>query len=181
MWHLRSAGCAAVDPDNDNDSDEDGTEDRLDDDDDDTVDTIDEDTDGIVESITDDTDNDTVENYLDTDDDDDGILTVGERLELGLRSRWVLSQQGDPTKDDADNDGLANYIDSDDDDDGIPTSYEGGNSKNSMPPQITIRITWIRSDNDGFADAREWTTGPDEDFDNDGIDDYLDSDPTMTR
>jgi len=48
----------------------------------------------------DDTDGDGLPNYLDTDDNDDGILTADNDID----------GDGDPTNDDANNDGIADYI-----------------------------------------------------------------------
>ena len=59
------------------------------------------DNDGNVKN--DDTDGDTIPNYLDADDDNDGVLTKNEDA----------NGDGDPTNDDTDGDGIPDYLDTD--------------------------------------------------------------------
>ncbi len=135
------------------------------DDDNDGIPTIDEDVDGdgtahsFPRSL-DDSDGDNLYNYLDADDDGDGVLTITEGTT------------------DLDLDNVPNYLDTDDDGDEIPTANE---------------ITWgadpynSDSDGDGVSDGVEWNdhdydgspddpTGAPQDFDLDGIRDFLDLD-----
>lgn len=58
-----------------------------------------------------DTDNDTIPNYIDLDDDNDGILTKNE---INADGSFI----------DTDNDGVPNHLDSDDDGDGVETISE---------------------------------------------------------
>ena len=60
------------------------------------------------------TDNDDYPNYIDSDDDNDGIITKNEDID----------DDGDPTNDDTDGDGKPNYLDNDDDGDGLLTAQE---------------------------------------------------------
>ncbi len=90
---------------------------------------LDCDNDGVpngVELAIGDTDGDGIPNFLDTDDDNDGILTMFEDygntdLTLGAAN---ANGDGDPTNDDTDADGIPDYLDTDDDNDGIPTDQE---------------------------------------------------------
>ena len=60
------------------------------------------------------TDLDDFPNYIDSDDDNDGILTKNEDTD----------NDGDPSNDDTDNDGKPNYLDDEDDGDGTLTINE---------------------------------------------------------
>ena len=90
---------------------------------------LDCDLDGVpngIEVTIGDTDDDGIPNYLDTDDDNDGVLTMFEDygntdLEVGAAD---AIGDGDPTNDDTDGDGIPDYLDTDDDNDGIPTEDE---------------------------------------------------------
>ena len=90
---------------------------------------LDCDNDGVpngVELAIGDTDGDGILNFLDTDDDNDGILTMFEDygntdLTLGAAN---ANGDGDPTNDDTDGDGIPDYLDTDDDNDGIATDQE---------------------------------------------------------
>lgn len=74
-----------------------------------------DDEDGVEESdLTKNSDGDEFPDYIDSDDDNDGILTKNEDLD----------DDGDFTNDDTDGDGTPNYLDNDDDNDGLPTSKE---------------------------------------------------------
>lgn len=72
-----------------------------------------EDINGDSDLDNDDTDLDLTADYLDTDDDNDGILTANELM---------FDENGNPL--DTDGDGISDYLDADDDGDGIPTIQE---------------------------------------------------------
>lgn len=99
-----------------------------------------------------DTDHDTIPNYTDTDDDNDGALDTAEDA----------NHDGDSTNDDADNDGDANYQDTDSDNDGVNDQHEDNDGDGNA--------TNDDSDNDGNPDYT------DTDSDNDGQDDGTDTD-----
>ena len=99
-----------------------------------------------------DTDNDGIFDYLDTDDDNDGILTQNE---VGQNDESYL---------DTDGDGIPNYLDFDDDNDGINTLDEDANL-NGSPLDDDV-------DGDGIIDGYESTQL---DCDNDGVVDELDA------
>ena len=122
------------------------------DDDNDGIATIDEDLDANNDPTDDDTDGDFVRNYLDIDDDNDGILTLIEATQ------------------DLDNDGFANYLDLDADGDGLPDNIEAQSTVAYMLPSFTD------ADGNGLDDAYGSNGISPLDTDNDGTDDYLDSD-----
>jgi len=99
-----------------------------------------------------DTDHDTIPNYTDTDDDNDGALDTAEDA----------NNDGDSTNDDADHDGDANYQDNDSDNDGVNDQNEDNDGDGNF--------TNDDSDNDGTPDYN------DTDSDNDGTDDGTDTD-----
>ena len=70
-----------------------------------------------------DTDNDGYPNYIDTDDDDDGILTKEEDWFIDPNT-GIPSHTGDPLTSDTDGDGIPNYIDANDDGDQLDSNLE---------------------------------------------------------
>ena len=100
-----------------------------------------------------DTDGDGTIDPLDTDDDNDGVLTINEKLT------------------DSDGDGAYNWLDDDDDDDGIPTLTEGDETED-FDGDGTPNYLDRDSDDDNIDDNVE---GP-IDTDNDGAMDFLDVD-----
>ena len=127
-----------------------------------------------------DTDADGKINALDSDDDNDGIPTVNEDLNLDGDKNPATQAT------DTDSDTKPNYLDSDDDNDGLLTSsenYNGGTAldddtdKDSKPDYLDTD-----DDNDGILSANEGNDPnknglPEDavDADQDGIDDYLDA------
>ncbi|MGQ8335229.1 Ig-like domain-containing protein, partial [Sunxiuqinia sp. A32] len=103
-------------------------------------------------------DGDGVDNWRDADDDNDGLATYTETVNIV----------------DTDNDGLVNYMDVDSDDDGILDNVEGQSSS------TYISMRNLDSDGDGLDDAYD----PDNsgqmievvDTDGDGVPDYMDED-----
>jgi YD repeat-containing protein len=142
-----------------------------------------------------DSDGDSIPDYLDTDDDNDGIPTINEDGNTGNPVITVdtdmdqipnyldpdddgdgidtiqedLDNDGDPSNDDWDGDNIANYLDNDDDNDTVLTIDEYNNNEDfdndSQPNYLDTD-----DDNDNVPTAFENT------FDanpNDGIDVYL--------
>ncbi|MDA9262498.1 gliding motility-associated C-terminal domain-containing protein [bacterium] len=149
------------------DSDGDGTPDYLDSDDDgDGIDSFneraDQDLDGNPSDALD-FDGDGTPDYLDTDDDNDGLLTINEGLK------------------DTDGDGTPDYHDTDDDNDGVPTLFELDASGNPLDTDGDGIIDTIDTDDDGdgLLTTDEDLNGNgdprDDDTDNDGIPNYLES------
>jgi gliding motility-associated-like protein len=149
------------------DSDSDGTPDYLDSDDDgDGIDSFneraDQDLDGNPSDALD-FDGDGTPDYLDTDDDNDGLLTINEGLK------------------DTDGDGTPDYHDTDDDNDGVPTLFELDASGNPLDTDGDGIIDAIDTDDDGdgLLTTDEDLNGNgdprDDDTDNDGIPNYLES------
>ncbi|MDB4264265.1 gliding motility-associated C-terminal domain-containing protein [Flavobacteriaceae bacterium] len=149
------------------DSDGDGTPDYLDSDDDgDGIDSFneraDQDLDGNPSDALD-FDGDGTADYLDTDDDNDGLLTINEGLK------------------DTDGDGTPDYHDTDDDNDGVPTLFELDASGNPLDTDGDGIIDTIDTDDDGdgLLTTDEDLNGNgdprDDDTDNDGIPNYLES------
>ncbi|MDA9306152.1 gliding motility-associated C-terminal domain-containing protein [Flavobacteriaceae bacterium] len=149
------------------DSDGDGTPDYLDSDDDgDGIDSFneraDQDLDGNPSDALD-FDGDGTPDYLDTDDDNDGLLTINEGLK------------------DTDGDGTPDYHDTDDDNDGVPTLFELDASGNPLDTDGDGIIDSLDSDDDGdgLLTTDEDLNGNgdprDDDTDNDGIPNYLES------
>ena len=103
-----------------------------------------------------DTDGDNTEDYLDTDDDNDGILTVDEDT----------NGNTDPTDDDTDGDGTPNFLDLDSDGDRLSDEDEAA-TYGTDPFNAD-------SDGDGLQDNYELSTGTDPlnvDSDGDGLND----------
>jgi len=74
-----------------------------------------DDEDGVEElDLTKNSDGDSFPDYIDSDDDNDGILTKDEDVD----------GDGDPTNDNTDGDDKPNYLDDDDDNDGLDTKFE---------------------------------------------------------
>ncbi|MDA9015453.1 hypothetical protein N9H69_02085, partial [Flavobacteriaceae bacterium] len=149
------------------DSDGDSTPDYLDSDDDgDGIDSFneraDQDLDGNPSDALD-FDGDGTPDYLDTDDDNDGLLTINEGLK------------------DTDGDGTPDYHDTDDDNDGVPTLFELDASGNPLDTDGDGIIDAIDTDDDGdgLLTTDEDLNGNgdprDDDTDNDGIPNYLES------
>ena len=149
------------------DSDGDGTPDYLDSDDDgDGIDSFnelaDQDLDGDPSDALD-FDGDGTPDYLDTDDDNDGLLTSVEGLK------------------DTDGDGTPDYHDTDDDNDGVPTLFELDTSGNPLDTDGDSIIDPLDTDDDGdgLLTTDEDLNGNgdprDDDTDNDGIPNYLES------
>ena len=175
-------------PDDARDTDQDGIPDYFDTDDDgDGIPTIEENSDpnfdgNPVDAI--DSDQDGIPDYLDADDDNDGVPTIDEfsqGLPLdsdndGIFDHFDIDDDSDgiPTIDeinegntqifDTDGDGIPNYLDTDDDNDGIDTYLEDENQNNS-PLDDDI-------DNDGIIDALDSILL---DCDNDGVIDQFDA------
>ena len=135
-----------------------------------TVDTTDTDGDGLTDVaenrlLGQDTDGDGIPDYLDTDDDNDGILTIDEMPGTGTPENAL----------DTDGDGIPNYLDNDDDGDGVLTIYEG---------YATLQDTdgdgipdYLDDDDDGDGVPTLFENGAEgQNSDNDGIPDYLDDD-----
>ena len=108
-------------------------------------------------------DNDGIPDYLDTDDDNDGLLTSLEGLK------------------DTDRDGTPNYHDTDDDGDMVPTVFELDTFGNPLDTDGDGVIDAIDADDDGdgLLTTDEDLNGNgdprDDDTDNDGIPNYLES------
>jgi len=154
-------------PDDAIDSDGDGTPDYLDSDDDgDGIDSFneraDQDDDGNPSDALD-FDGDKTPDYLDTDDDNDGLSTKVEGLK------------------DTDRDGTPDYHDTDDDNDGVPTLFELDASGNPLDSDMDGIIDSLDSDDDGDGllttdeDLNSNGNPRDDDTDNDGIPNYLES------
>jgi len=149
------------------DSDGDGTPDYLDSDDDgDGIDSFneraDQDLDGDPSDALD-FDNDGTPDYLDTDDDNDGLSTIAEGLK------------------DTDGDGTPDYHDTDDDNDGVATLFELDASGSPLDTDGDGIIDAIDTDDDGDGiltideDLNGNGDPRDDDTDNDGIANYLES------
>ena len=137
-----------------------------DDDDGDGVDSLneraDQDLDGDPSDALD-FDGDGTPDYLDTDDDNDGLLTINEGLK------------------DTDRDGTPDYHDTDDDGDGVATLFELDASGNPLDTDGDGIIDPLDSDDDGdgllttLEDINGNGDPRDDDTDNDGIPNYLES------
>ncbi|MGB1220016.1 MAG: Ig-like domain-containing protein, partial [Alcanivoracaceae bacterium] len=143
--------------------------------------TADSDGDGVADSVEcptgfpcRDSDGDGIADYLDTDDDNDGILTRDEDPDA----------DGKPGNDDIDGDGLPNYLDTDDDNDGVPTVNENGMGDSDAdgildhldPDSANGAGTadgFGDSDRDGISDRGECPARPCADSDADGVPDYM--------
>ncbi len=123
--------------------------------------------------------------YRDIDDDNDGVNTLEEDINM----------DGNPINEDSDNDGVADYLDTDDDGDGVATAYENPNPDGDGDPltgdtqdtdedgipdyldidddgdNILTTDEHPNPDNDGDPN-----TGATQDTDNDDTPDYLDID-----
>ena len=143
-----------------------------------SIDAVDSDQDGVPDSVeivdgTDasdassflDNDNDTIPDYIDEDDDNDGILDM-------------IEGSGD-----ADQDGIANQFDTDSDGDGVSDSEEGyadlnGDAlPNFLDPSTNTLTAVPDQDNDGISDDIETT----DDADQDGTANHLDTDSDSDR
>ncbi|APY00889.1 hypothetical protein BWR22_11390 [Lacinutrix venerupis] len=105
-----------------------------------------------------DTDDDGTPNWLDTDDDNDGILTINEDYADVDISDGEVDSTGndDPTDNDTDNDGTPDYLDTDDDGDGIPTADENPDANGNG---IGFGDDAADSDGDGLPDYLEVDNG----------------------
>lgn len=138
-----------------------------------TADLTDSDGDGLTDVAENklwgqDTDGDGIPDYLDTDDDNDGILTADENPDAN----------GNGVPDDAwdlDGDGYPNYLDSDDDGDGLLTIYEGPLTLQDSDEDGILDYLDDDDDNDGVPSLEEDAAGG-RNSDNDGTPDYLDTD-----
>ena len=130
------------------DSDGDGLPDAIDDD---------SDNDGISDIIEgdQDTDNDGIPDALDLDSDNDGVPDIRESMR------------------DSDGDGVPNFRDLDSDNDGISDIREAGGSDADGNGLID---SYVDANADGIDDSTATTPFDLADFDNDGIEDYRDSD-----
>lgn len=143
------------------DSDNDGEADFIDfDDDNDGLATVFEDLDDDGYPVNDDTDGNGIPNYLDNDDDGDSILTAEEDVD----------QDGNPTDDDTDENDIPNYLDNDDDGDFVLTINEDINANGLL---IIETFPWFNEDGSWAGSNGDPT---DDDTDQDGIPNYLDSD-----
>ena len=157
------------------DSDGDGIPDYLDRDNSGAIDgSGDSDGDGLSDAFecpTDipcrDSDGDGVPDYMDEDDDNDGVLTIDEDVNL----------DGHPSNDDVDGDGTPNYLDTDDDGDGVDTRLEGTGDSDGDGIPDHLDPSAGDSDGDGLGDGVECDSGiPCPDLDGDGVPDFMDPD-----
>ncbi len=157
--------------------------------------------DSILEN--DDTDADGIPDYLDTDDDDDGILTSDEIANGDCDSDGILNYldtdpcdidgdglndnedsnlDGNPYNDDCDEDGIPNFLDPDPcdtDGDGISDNAEdlnldGDPTNDDTDADGIPDYLDTDDDDDGILTSDEIANG---DCDSDGILNYLDTDP----
>jgi len=132
-------------------------------------------------------DGDTLPNYLDLDSDNDGITDTTEAGGTDANGDGLIDGFADGDNnglddttettplpvEDKDSDGTANYLDLDSDNDGITDTTEaGGTDANSDG----IVDGFADGDGDGLDDATATTPLPIDDFDNDGLANYLDLD-----
>ncbi|MDY7395986.1 gliding motility-associated C-terminal domain-containing protein [Aureibaculum sp. 2210JD6-5] len=134
-----------------------------------------------------DSDGDTVPNYLDLDSDNDGITDVTEAGGTDADSDGIIDGFTDADNnglddateatplpiEDKDKDGIANYVDLDSDNDGITDTTEAGGIDTDSNGIID---GFTDGDGDGLDDATTTTPLPIDDFDNDGLPNYLDLD-----
>ena len=175
------------------------------DDDGDGVPTAFEDINGDGDLDNDDTDGDGTPDYLDTDDDDDGILTIDEEKDAdgnpldtdmdGILNYLDTDDDGDSIltineTGDTDGDGVDNYLDQDDDGDGVFTIFENpdlnadGDPADAQDTDVDGVADYLDTDDDGdgmlTADEMPDPDGDGNpadatDADMDGIPDYLDN------
>lgn len=122
----------------------------------------------------DDSDYDTIPNYLDNDDDNDGVLTIYETPDQDGDGNPVDAQ-------DTDGDGAPDYLDVDDDGDLVNTEFENL----SIDTDLDSTLDYLDVDDDGDTILTIYeNTDPNadgnpsdsSDFDGDGTPDYLDVD-----
>ena len=180
------------------DSDCDGVADNIDIDDDndgiiDTVEgdrTIDSDGDGVPDSLDPDSDNDGIIDIIEAQEENKYVAPSGfDENGNGLDDIYEPGSQVGLNPTDTDEDGTPDYIDSDSDNDGVPDNIEGYDIGAKGIAELTPEFSDI--DGDGLDDAYDNFFGnynPDDldnpfgtnphlqDFDNDGIRDWRDTD-----
>lgn len=141
-----------------------------------------------------DTDYDGKPNYLDTDDDDDGILTIDE---IGDDDGDSVPDYLEPNNLNTDSDGRFNVMDNDDDGDQVLTRDEVGDDpyrpidadQDNIPDYLDPDDSNIAntedgsgdSDRDGLSDRQECPSQPCQDTDGDLLPDYVDFDDETGR